>query len=139
MPFILQTFALLAETGALSALSVLGFGLALGLKHATDADHLAAVSTIASERRGVLAASLVGGLWGVGHTFALLLAGVVVILLRVPLSERVGLAFEFVVALMLVGLGARALWKLVRGGRVHLHPHEHGGRWHVHPHTHDPA
>ena len=140
MPSQFLSFAVpAAGGGALSALSVLGFALALGLKHATDADHLAAVSTIAGERRGVLAASLVGGLWGVGHTLALLAAGVVVILLRVPLSERVGLAFEFAVALMLVALGARALLKLLRGGRVHLHPHEHGGRWHVHPHTHDPA
>lgn len=124
---------------ALSVFSVLGFGLVLGLKHAVEADHLAAVSTIASERRSILEASMVGGLWGIGHTAALLVAGAVVLLLRVRIPPRAELALEFCVALMLVALGAGALWKLLRGGRMHLHAHEHGGRWHVHPHVHDAA
>ena len=120
----------------LNVFSALGLGLALGLKHAVEADHVAAVAVIASERRNILGASLVGGLWGVGHTFALLAAGAAVILLRLPLSARVGAALEMLVALVLVTLGASSLVKLARGGRLHFHVHRHGGLWHAHPHAH---
>jgi hypothetical protein len=117
----------------------LGLGLVFGLKHALDADHLAAVSTIVSERRSLLGSSLIGALWGVGHTISLLVAGIAVIALHVQIGERTALALEFCVAVMLIGLGASALYKLVRGGRVHLHVHAHGGRVHLHPHLHDGA
>ncbi|HEX6623163.1 MAG TPA: sulfite exporter TauE/SafE family protein, partial [Pyrinomonadaceae bacterium] len=117
--------------------SVLAFGLVLGLKHAVEADHLAAVTTIVSERKSVLSASLVGGLWGLGHTVSLLVAGVAVILLRVEIGKRTEMALEFCVALMLVALGANAIRKLFRGGRLHLHAHQHGGHWHAHPHVHE--
>jgi hypothetical protein len=121
----------------LSGASVLGLGLVLGLKHALDADHVAAVSTIVSERRGMRSSSLVGMLWGVGHTLSLLVAGVAVILLHVEISARLASAFELGVALMLIGLGANALRTLMRGGSVHLHAHEHGRHVHIHPHLHD--
>ncbi|HEV2914822.1 MAG TPA: hypothetical protein VGX92_16205 [Pyrinomonadaceae bacterium] len=120
-----------------STTSVLAFGFVLGLKHAIEADHLAAVSTIVSERRSLLSSSLVGGLWGVGHTISLLFAGILVIVFHFEIGERAALALEFCVGLMLVALGLNALRKLVRGGRVHLHVHRHGGRAHVHPHMHD--
>jgi nickel/cobalt exporter len=120
----------------LSVASILGLGLILGLKHALEADHLAAVATIVSERKSWLSSSLVGGLWGVGHTISLLIAGAAVILLHLQISERLALWLEFGVALMLVGLGAQALYKLTRGGRLHLHVHHHGGHTHVHPHLH---
>jgi hypothetical protein len=121
---------------AVGDVSVLGIGLVFGLKHALEADHLAAVSTIVSERKSILGASLVGALWGLGHTLALLLAGILVMLLHVEIGARTALALEFGVALMLIGLGANALKKLARGGRVHLHAHAHGGRVHLHPHIH---
>ncbi len=124
------------QKGWLASSSVLGLGFALGLKHAVEADHLAAVSAIASERKSILSASLVGGLWGVGHTISLLAAGVVVIMLRIEISEKTALGLEFCVGLMLVGLGINALRKLWRGGRLHFHEHRHGGRTHVHPHIH---
>jgi sulfite exporter TauE/SafE len=129
---------LLVLTGSLSTLAVLGFGFVLGLKHAVEADHLAAVSTIVSERKSLLSSSLVGGLWGVGHTFSLLVAGVAVILLHVEISERVAEALEFCVGLMLVALGLNALRKLLRSRELHLHAHSHGGRAHIHPHLHGP-
>jgi hypothetical protein len=127
------------EMGSVSTASVLVFGFVLGLKHAVEADHLAAVSTIVSERKSLLGSSLVGGLWGLGHTVSLLLAGVAVIVFHVEIGERAALALEFVVGLMLVVLGANALRRLARGGRVHLHVHRHGGRAHAHPHVHDAA
>ena len=127
------------EMSALSSASVLGLGVILGLKHALDADHLAAVATIVSESKSVRNSSLVGMLWGVGHTLALLAAWVAVILLHLEIGARLAAALEFCVASMLVGLGANALRKLVRGGTLHLHVHQHGGRIHTHPHVHGDA
>lgn len=121
---------------SLSTVSVLAFGFVLGLRHAVEADHLAAISTIVGERKSILSSSLVGGLWGMGHTISLLVAGAAVILLGVEIGARTALALEFCVGLMLVALGANALRKLARGGRVHLHVHQHGGRTHIHPHIH---
>jgi high-affinity nickel-transport protein len=126
------------EAASLSKAAVLGLGFVLGLKHALEADHLAAVTTIVSERKSLLGSSLVGGLWGVGHTLALLAAGAAVIVLRVRIGERTTLALEFAVGVMLVLLGANALRKLFRkGARLHLHTHRHGGWLHAHPHLHD--
>jgi MFS family permease len=127
----------MTETISLSIASVLAFGFVLGLKHAVEVDHLAAVSTIVSERKSLLSSLMVGGLWGVGHTLSLLIAGILVIVLHVEISERMALFLEFLVGLMLVALGANALGKLWRGGHLHLHVHSHGGRAHVHPHIHD--
>jgi hypothetical protein len=123
----------------LSVLSLLAFGFGLGLKHATEADHLAAVSTILSDRKSLWSASLIGGLWGLGHTISLLLAGLAVIVLHFEISAHLAKGLEFCVALMLVGLGLDSLRKLARGGQLHLHAHRHGGRLHLHPHVHDSA
>ncbi len=127
----------MSELDSLSNASALAFGFVLGLKHAVEVDHLAAVSTIVTERKSLLSSVLVGGLWGLGHTISLVIAGVVIILLHVEISERIALALEFCVGLMLIALGANALRKLARGGRMHLHVHRHGGREHIHPHIHE--
>ncbi len=125
------------QTTTAYSLALLGTGFVFGLKHALDADHLAAVSTIVSERKTWWSSSLVGGLWGLGHTASLLVAGVVVLWLKIPISARVESGLEFCVGLMLIGLGLNALVKLARGGKLHWHPHEHGGHQHLHPHLHD--
>ena len=122
---------------SVSAISLLALGFALGLKHATEADHLAAVSTIVSDRKSVWSASLVGGLWGIGHTISLLVAGVAVIALHFEISDRLARGLEFCVALMLVILGFDTLRKLARGGHLHMHLHRHGDHVHVHPHVHE--
>lgn len=108
----------------------------LGLKHALDADHLAAISAIVSERKSLLSSSLMGGLWGIGHTISLLAVGVVVILLQIRIPERISLALEFCVALMLIGLGINALYRIARSGRLHIHTHSHGKDQHTHLHLH---
>jgi ABC-type nickel/cobalt efflux system permease component RcnA len=131
-----ELFLVLQTTTAYS-FALLGTGFIFGLKHALDADHLAAVSTIVSERKSWLSSSLVGGLWGVGHTISLLLAGIIVLFLKIPISERVESGLELGVGLMLIGLGISALVKLARGGKLHLHQHTHGGHTHIHPHLHD--
>ena len=124
---------------SISNASILAFGFVLGLKHAIEADHLAAVSTIVSERKTLLSSTLVGGLWGVGHTISLLVAGVAVILLHLQIGERMALAREFGVGLMLIALGLNTFSKLLRGGHIHFHQHQHGGRRHAHPHLHGDA
>ncbi len=118
-------------------LFVLGLGFVLGLKHATEADHLVAVSTIVSEHRSVWRSAAVGGLWGLGHTASLFVAGAVLIALRVRIPEGVATALELSVALMIVLLGTRILYLVLRGRRdVHVHEHTHGGRTHTHLHFH---
>jgi hypothetical protein len=121
----------------ISILSLLGLGFVLGLKHALDADHLAAVSTMATEKRTLFGSSMIGVWWGIGHTLSLMIAGSLVILLHLEIGARTSKALEFCVGLMLIVLGVNALRKLARGSTVHIHPHEHDGYWHVHPHIHE--
>jgi sulfite exporter TauE/SafE len=104
----------------------LGLGFVLGLKHATEADHLVAVSAIVSEQRSLWRAGIVGALWGVGHTAMLLLVGLIVILLGVAIPERVAAFLELGVAIMITYLGARILYFLARErDSASLHTHTH--------------
>ena len=123
-------------TPDLTTYSLLFFGFVLGLCHATEADHLAAVSTIVSERKSLFSAALVGGLWGVGHTIALFVVGLIVILLKLQISESVEAKLESVVGLMLVILGVNAVRKILSSKTIHAHTHDHSGHEHKHLHTH---
>jgi ABC-type nickel/cobalt efflux system permease component RcnA len=119
-------------------LTLLGIGLVFGLKHATEVDHVVAVSTIVSRHRSLWRSGLVGAMWGAGHTAALLITGAIVLSLRVAIPERVGNWLEFGVALMIIGLGAAALWRaLAKRADVHVHEHSHDGVSHVHIHFHE--
>ncbi len=120
-------------------IGLLGLGLILGLRHALDPDHIAAVSTIVSESRSVRRSSLIGTCWGLGHTMSLLVAGVLVIALKIQISDRLALWMEFAVALMLILLGLKAVLKPLRGWRIHVHQHAHGGSSHSHVHLHRPS
>src|SRR5215475_3170195 len=96
-----------------SPLAVLGLGFVLGLRHALDVDHLAAVTTIVSQRKSVLGSSLVGALWGLGHTAALFVVALAMVVLHARIPAAVAPWLEMGVAVMLVGLGAnllRTLW-----------------------------
>ena len=108
---------------AVSVNSLVALGFVLGLRHALDADHLAAISTIVTERRSLLSSLVVGASWGFGHTLSLLIAGVGVLLLRFQLTDRMAHVFETGVGIMLVVLGANVLRTLV--GRGAGHPHDH--------------
>lgn len=124
----------------LGAFAVLGLGLVFGLKHATEVDHVVAVSTIVSEHRNLWRAGLVGGLWGVGHTISLVAVGAVVLTLRVAIPERVAGWLEFGVALMIIALGVNAFARALRGrADAHVHRHRHGGVEHAHIHFHEGA
>jgi hypothetical protein len=119
-----------------SPLAILGFGFVLGLRHALDVDHLAAVSTIVSRQRSVWRSSLVGVAWGVGHTTSLVAVAIVVIALHAEIAPWVEQCLELGVAMMLIWLGARLLYGVIRGDALHAHAHAHAGRPHVHPHWH---
>lgn len=124
-------------TTELTTFAVLIFGFLLGLKHAVEADHLAAVSTIVAERKNLLSSTIVGGLWGVGHTISLLIIGALVFFLKLQISETVEARLEAAVGVMLVFLGVNALRKLWQTEKIHIHEHEHEGHQHIHIHTHE--
>ncbi|HEX8423969.1 MAG TPA: hypothetical protein VF634_11185, partial [Pyrinomonadaceae bacterium] len=124
---------------SMGAWAVLGLGLVFGLKHATEVDHIVAVTTIVSEQRNLLRAALVGALWGAGHTVSLIAVGIVVLALRVAIPELVASWLEFGVALMIIGLGLSAFVGVLRRRRpdVHVHEHVHDDRPHAHIHFHE--
>lgn len=122
----------------ISWLSVLGTGFLLGMKHALDADHLIAVSALTRRNISAWGHGLIGGLWGAGHTLALVIVASAVIVSEVRIPDSVASFCELSVALMLIVMGGRIAWKLIRGARIHLHPHAHLQRVHLHPHLHSP-
>jgi ABC-type nickel/cobalt efflux system permease component RcnA len=109
-------------------------GLLLGMRHALEPDHLAAVSTLVTEENDPRSGLWLGAFWGVGHTLALLVVGLALALFRATLSERLTVCFELGVSAMLLLLGARALLR-ARAEMSHgaLEDHAHGGDAHVHP------
>lgn len=117
-------------------LSVLGMGLLLGMQHALEADHVAAVSSVVSRRKGLRSISWHGAVWGIGHTITLLVVAGGCILLKTRLDDRIAERLEFGVGVMLVGLGAHVLWRLWKE-RVHFGTHKHAdGTKHLHAHSH---
>ena len=129
---------MLDNIGSLSAVTVLIIGFTLGLKHATEVDHVIAISTIVSQHKNVFRSAIVGALWGAGHTASLLVVGAIALLLRVAVPARVSGWLEFGVALMIIGLGINALWRALRKGtQIHVHEHSHDGLKHKHLHFHE--
>ena len=120
-------------------LALLGFGFVLGLRHALDVDHLAAVSTIVGRGRTLWRSALVGAAWGLGHTASLLAVAVGVVALHTEIPPALAQGLELAVAAMLVVLGIRLLATVVRGGALHAHVHTHGHGPHIHPHLHADA
>ena len=102
----------------LTTLSVLALGFLLGMRHATDPDHVLAVTTIVSQQRSVGRAARIGALWGAGHTATIVLVGGAILLFQLAVPPRLGLAMEFAVAVMLVLLGVRALGAAGAGRRA---------------------
>jgi hypothetical protein len=135
-------------TAMSTLVSFLFLGFFLGMRHATDADHVIAVSTIVSRQRSIRMAALTGVLWGFGHTLTILLVGGAIIFGGLVIPLRLGLSLELAVALMLMLLGLlslRALGDPVRDRPPpeprersvrHSHPHSHGDYVHSHCHGH---
>jgi high-affinity nickel-transport protein len=133
---------------------VILLGLLLGMRHATDSDHVIAVSTIVARQRSTSSAAQIGSLWGVGHTVTITIVGGAIILFDLVIPPRLGLAMEFSVALMLILLGILNLTGLTRrvtaaltpgsgsgsgDATVHAHVHTHSDYVHTHPHGHEPG
>jgi hypothetical protein len=97
-----------------SFVAILTLGFFLGMRHATDPDHVIAVSTIVSKQSGLARAGLIGALWGLGHTFTIFVVGAAIILFRVSIPVRLGLSMELAVGLMLILLGVLNLTGLLR-------------------------
>ncbi|MGA8437234.1 MAG: high-affinity nickel-transport family protein [Candidatus Sulfotelmatobacter sp.] len=133
----------------ISFLSIIAVGFFLGMRHATDPDHVIAVTTIVSRQRKLLKAALTGIVWGVGHTLTIFVVGSAIILFDVVIPARIGLSMEFSVGLMLIVLGAMNVRAFMRTARnlapattesevVHSHAHIHGDYIHSHTHGHAP-
>lgn len=133
----------------LTFLSIIMIGFFLGMRHATDPDHVIAVTTIVSQQRGAKRAALVGVFWGLGHTMTIFVVGSAIIVFNIVIPTRLGLSMELSVAVMLIILG---IWNLAGIFRsvparrieavempvVHSHVHTHGSLTHDHPHAHVP-
>src|ERR1700751_2364295 len=133
----------------IALISVVMLGFFLGMRHATDPDHVIAVTTIVSQQRNVKRAALIGVFWGLGHTLTIFLGGSAIILFNLVIPVRIGLAMELSVGFMLILLGA---WNLVsfmhsvpaptQVAEIHdestipSHPHSHGEYVHSHRHIH---
>ena len=116
-------------------LAILGLGFLLGMQHALEADHIAAVSSIASRRTDVGDIVKHGLTWGLGHTLTLFVFAGAAILLGQVIPEQVAQPLEAAVGFMLVGLGSHVLWRLWHD-RVHFHLHSHDdGSRHIHAHS----
>jgi ABC-type nickel/cobalt efflux system permease component RcnA len=116
--------------------AALSLGFVLGLRHALDADHIAAVSALVSQHRSVVRSCLLGTFWGAGHTAALLVAACAVIAFKLTISAAVERGLETAVACLLVLLGGHVLLKAL-GSRGRHHPaHSHDGHHHRHRHSH---
>lgn len=116
-------------------ITLFGLGFVLGLKHALDADHVVAVSTIVSQTKSLKKSLLAGAIWGVGHTITLLLVGLVILIFKLTIPDKLALSFELIVGVVLVVLGVDVLRKVIKE-KVHLHEHQHGSSVHTHLHPH---
>ncbi len=131
-------------------LAIALLGLLLGMRHATDPDHVIAVTTILSREHRLVVAARIGVVWGLGHTLTVLLVGAAIIVFKIAIPVRLGVAMEFAVAVVLIMLGVGAAASLMRkaatrmraslseqeGVVVHAHAHAHGGAVHLHSHVH---
>ena len=131
--------------------AILAIGFLLGMRHATDPDHVVAISTIVTRERSLTKAALIGVLWGCGHTLTILAVGSGIILFGLAIPARAGLSMEFCVGLILILLGILNLTGAMRWiterfspahppiSGQHAHIHEHDSKLHFHWHSHAPA
>jgi high-affinity nickel permease len=110
-----------------SFLGILILGFFLGMRHATDPDHVVAVMTIVTRQKGIAKASIIGALWGMGHTFTIFLVGAAIILFKVAIPPRLGLSMEFSVGLMLILLGVLNLTGVLRWMQQRFSPSQTTG------------
>src|SRR5438270_576680 len=136
--------------------SIIALGFFLGMRHATDADHVIAVTTIVTRERQISKSAWIGAFWGIGHTLTIFVVGAAIILFNVVIPPRIGLSMELAVGFMLILLGVINVVGFFRGSPpdvgsaqsethaaaasdfIHSHAHSHGDFIHTHSHTHGP-
>jgi len=117
-------------------LTLLSLGFLIGMRHAMETDHLAAVASLATRHQSMGDTIRQGAIWGMGHTLTLFLFGSLVLLLDAVIPQTLAAALEFMVGLMLLGLGIDVLRRVLRD-RIHFHRHRHAdGTLHLHAHSH---
>jgi high-affinity nickel-transport protein len=126
----------------ISFIGILILGFFLGMRHATDPDHVVAVMTIVTRQRGIAKAGVIGALWGMGHTLTIFLVGAAIILFKVTIPPRLGLSMEFAVGLMLILLGVLNLtgalhWLQHKFTPSLMGPEEHHAVDVEHSHSHE--
>jgi ABC-type nickel/cobalt efflux system permease component RcnA len=133
----------------INLISIIALGFFLGMRHATDPDHVIAVTTIVSRERKISRAAWIGVFWGAGHTLTIFVVGTAIILLDLVIPPRLGLSMELSVGLMLIVLGVMNVVSFVTSlptqpktglspEILHSHAHHHGDYVHSHPHGHQP-
>lgn len=123
----------------LTLLSIIAIGFFLGMRHATDPDHVIAVTTIVTRQRSIGRAALIGIFWGLGHTITIFAVGTAIIVFNLVIPARVGLSMELSVGIMLIVLGLwnlRSFFSSIPDQLPHAHTHEHSHEGHVHTHEH---
>jgi ABC-type nickel/cobalt efflux system permease component RcnA len=132
-------------------LSIIALGFFLGMRHATDPDHVIAVATIVTRERSILKSAVIGAFWGVGHTLTIFAVGAAIIVFDLVIPPRIGLSMELSVGLMLIILGVMNVFSFRRAipqaaiqagdesPTTHTHVHSHGDYLHSHAHTHGPG
>jgi len=121
-------------------ISILFFGFFLGMRHAFEADHIAAVASLSSQSKSIREGMRMGAAWGLGHTFTLFFFGSIVLFVANIMPEQIVRGIEFAVGIMLIFLGADVLRHVIRD-RVHFHSHTHSqpvgaDQRHFHAHSH---
>ncbi len=118
--------------------SVLVLGFLLGMRHALDADHLAAVAALAGGNGGAPRILRLGAFWALGHSVTLVIFGAVILLTNSVIPPAIEASLECLVGFLLIILGIGVLRRVV-AGRVHIHAHRHGNHLHLHAHAHSPS
>ncbi|MAG91664.1 urease accessory protein UreH [Candidatus Woesearchaeota archaeon] len=116
-------------------ITFLVFGFLLGVRHAFDSDHIAAMSTLIAKTKSLKKSTLLGILWGFGHTISLFIIGSLILLFKITIPEKIALSFELLAGIMLVILGFNIIFTLNKN-KIHIHKHSHGNKEHHHFHSH---
>ncbi len=120
----------------MTLVNILLLGFLMGLKHALETDHIAAVASLASKATSIREGLALGATWGLGHTITLFVFGSVVLMIDTMVPEQLALALEFFVGCMLVFMGGAVIKEIIKK-RIHLHAHSHAdGITHLHFHSH---
>jgi len=114
---------------------MLGLGFLLGVEHAFEPDHIVAISSLISKEKNLKKTTILGAIWGAGHTTTLFLAGIIILTLKITIPETIALSLEFLVGLVIIFLGFYVIRDIIEK-KKHIHKHTHNGRTHTHIHSH---